>query len=157
MVMLVALSNTHVPIVATALTAEFRSVFPRHFLTSGDDGSFVAAGPLDGLQVFAKSLVPGASGFFMVQSVPGPYSDVSKAPGRIGDPAMRERALAQTCWLSVELVHTWASPEDARRFIARTMARLAPDDTAVLLRPPDGAVAFDAAVRARLAAGETVC
>ncbi|MFL9829087.1 hypothetical protein, partial [Rhodoplanes sp. SY1] len=59
---------------------------------------------------------------------------------------------------SVELVHTWAAPDDARRFVARAMARLAPPDAVVLIGPGTGtAIAFDEVVRTRLAAGDMVC
>lgn len=158
MVMLVALSNSHVPLSPEDVRGELKAIYPRHFLTTGDDGSFVVEGQQPRMDAIVKSLVPGASGFFMIHSQPCPYADLSKLPSRIPDPALRQLACAQKSWVSVELVHTWASPDDARRFVARAMACLAPPDTAVLIEPRSGsAVAFDGAVRTRLAAGDMVC
>ena len=157
MVMLVALSKSHTPLSAESVRAEFKTIYPRHFLSTGDDGSFVTEGPQLHMDAIVKSLVPGASGFFMIHSLPFPYADLSKLPGRIPDPALRQLACAQTSAMSVELVHTWAGADDAKRFVARAMACLAPADSAVLIEPGSGtAVAFDDAVRKRLAAGDMV-
>lgn len=158
MVMLVALSTSHTSLSAEGVRAALKTIYPRHFLSTGDDGSFVTEGPQLHMDAIVKSLVPGASGFFMIHSLPFPYADQSKLPGRIPDPALRQLACKQTSWMSVELVHTWAGADDARRFVARAMACLAPPDTAVLICPGSGtAVAFDAAVRTRLSAGDMVC
>ncbi|RAI39209.1 hypothetical protein [Rhodoplanes roseus] len=157
MVMLVALSRTHVPPRALHLRPALAETFPGHFRPHGEDGSFVIDGPEVAEQAIVKSLVPGAAGFFTIHSAHGRYSDVSKAPGRIADPALQRLAMAQTCWLSIDFVHTWGPTTEAYRFIARAMARLAPADTAVLLRPPtQGAAAFDEPLRKRLAAAEDV-
>jgi hypothetical protein len=91
----------------------------------------------------------------MLLSVPGPYTDFSGFARFITDPALRRKAEAQHCWLSVDLISKITSDEDAYRFIDATLAKLAPSDAAVLVKPDDNStMLFDEEVRGRLASGQ---
>jgi hypothetical protein len=63
-------------------------------------------------------------------------------------------AQAQTCWLSVDLIHRDVIEEEAYRFIGGVLAQLAPPHAAVLVHPSRLiAIAFNDQVRRELATG----
>ena len=92
---------------------------------------------------------------YMVLSVPGPYTEFSGFARSVADPSLRRKAEAQHCWLSVDLVRKFTSNEEPYRFIGAVLAKLAPADAAVLVRPEDNfTIPFDDELRQRLAAGQ---
>ena len=92
---------------------------------------------------------------FMVLSIPGPYTEFSDFARFIADASLRRKAEAQQCWLSIDLVQMMTNKDEAYRFIAVTLAKLAPADAAVVVKPEsNSAVLFTAELRSRLAAGQ---
>lgn len=155
MISLIALSDTKLTLTADELRGKLDRVFPGHFPPSRDDRGFVVDGPIAGAQFLVKSLVPGARGIFMVHDVPGPYADVSDYLDHVADPALRRQAAARTCWQSVDLVNGWSGEDEAWRFIAMTLAALAPADAAILVEPGRALVVpWSAALREALADGQ---
>jgi hypothetical protein len=74
-----------------------------------------------------------------------------------GIASLRRLAEAQTCLLSVDLMHRQAPPEEAYRFIGGALAQLAPPDAAALVHPSRLlTIAFDDQVRRKLASGGQV-
>jgi hypothetical protein len=93
----------------------------------------------------------------MLNSIRGPYSDVSDFAAAIADRSLRREAESQGCWLSVDLVHRHTTDEDAYRFVGRVLAKLAPADAAFLVNPATRTtIAFDDDIRRRLANGEQI-
>jgi hypothetical protein len=118
------------------------------------EGNFVIDGAVPGATYMIQSNVADASGLFMLHNVPGPYSEFSDFPSRLTG-SIRELALRQPCWMSVDVVIKYGTDEDAYRFIGRLLAQLAPPDSAVLLHPSRMvATAFSDAIRRQLAAGD---
>jgi hypothetical protein len=153
MISLVVLSDTYVELTADSLSKKLDEIYPGKFWPPRQQANFVVNGPAPG-QYLIKSTIPGASGLFMLLSVPGPYTDFSDFARFITDPALRRKAEAQHCWLSVDLVRKITSDEDAYRFIGAGLAKLAPADAAMLVKPDDNSVVlFDEEIRRRLAAG----
>lgn len=157
MVSLVVLSNIYVELTEDALRTRLDRVFPGRFLPPRDDHSFVVDNDADGAQFMIKSLVAGAAGLFMLNSVPGPYALFSDFLDHIADPALHAVAEAQECWLSVDLINSWTSEDEAWRFIGYALAELAPADAAALVHPGRSTtIAFNGDVRRALANGERV-
>lgn len=151
----VVLSRTRVELDAERLRAQLDQIFPGHFMPPRERGSFVIDGPVSGAAFFIQSLVPDATGSFLLQTVAGPYAEVSDFADRIVDESLRRIAHAQTAWLSVELVGRRMSDDDAYRFIGRVLAHLAPLDAAALVHPSRLVTfRFDEEVRRKLASGE---
>lgn len=153
MISLVVLSNKFVDLSASSLSKVLDELYPGKFWPPEQQANFVVGGPMFG-QFLIKSTIPGAAGFFMLISMPGPYTDFSDFARFIADPSLRRRAEAQRCWLSVDLLHNITTEEEAYRFIAAALAKLAPADAAVLVNPENNAaIVFDDDVRRRLADG----
>lgn len=152
MVSWVVLSNTHVEFKLDQVRKKLDELYPGLFLPPRDKGNFLVAGPVPG-QFLIQSSAPAAAGTFLLQSVPGPYTKFSDFAAWITNLALRQKAEAQCCWLSVDLVIKHTTEEDAYRFIGRLLAKLAPADAAVLVHPTKPiAIPFDDSVRRRLAA-----
>jgi len=150
MISWIVLFNTFADFTEDSLRTELDQLWPGQFLPQRDDGSFVVEGVVPG-QFMIKSCVPGASGVFLFDNVPGPYSDFSDLIDHIPDASLRDIARAQGCWMAVDLT---AGPGEAEgyKFIGSALARLAPPDAAVLLHPSLGtAMRFTAEVRRALA------
>jgi hypothetical protein len=155
MASLVVLSNTYVDLTLDTLRQRLDSLYPGEFLPPRNEGSFVVDGVVEGATFMIKSAVPGASGLYMLHSVPGPYTEFSNFDEFIDDPQLCEFAQSQTCWLSVDLMMRDSVPEqEAYRFIGSVLALFAPADAAALVHPTKSlTVRFDDDVRCRLAKG----
>jgi hypothetical protein len=154
MVSLVVLYDTYVELDLDALRQALDDVFPGEFLPPREQGSFVIDGAVPGATFMIKSAVKGAAGLFTLNNVPGPYTEFSDFAEYIIDPALRERAEAQSCWLSIDLIYKTDDVEGAYRFIGKTIARLAPADSAFLVHPETyHYLVFNEDVRGRLADG----
>jgi hypothetical protein len=154
MISLVALSNKHVDLTDAVLSKQLDEIYPGKFWPPRQQANFAVASADPGVFLI-KSTIPGAAGMFMLLSVPRPYTEFSDFARLIADPSLRREAEAQHCWLSVDLVGKITSPEDAYRFIGTVLAKLAPTDAAVLVKPEDNsAIRFDEDLRRRLAAGQ---
>jgi len=159
MVSWVVLSKSYVELDEKKLRAKLDEAFPGEFLPPRDQGSFVVEGPVAPAQFLIQSRVPGASGVFMLHSVPGPYTRFSDFDTFIGDRTLRRQARAQRSWLSIDLMtkHSNSTKAEAYRFISRALAKLAPSDAAFLVHPTRRIVIpFDEDVRRRLKSGEQV-
>lgn len=157
MLSLVALSNSHLELTLDSLRAHLDRIYPGHFLPPREHGTFVVVGEASGVQFLIQSNIEGAKGLFMLHSVAGPYTEFSDFHRRIAEPSLRERATAQNCWLSVDLLRPYGTDDEAYSFIARVLAHLAPTDTAALVDPePLTTIAFNDDVRLQLAKGNRV-
>ncbi len=154
MISLVVLSSSYVDLDVHSLSKALDEIYPGKFVPLEQQANFVVGGRIPG-QFLVKSTIPGAAGMFMVQSVPGPYTEFSDFARFITDASLRRKAEAQQCWLSIDLIHMFANKDDAYRFIAGALAKLAPADAAVLVKPEtNAAVFFTAELRSKLAAGQ---
>lgn len=152
MVSLVVLYRDYVELSLESLREILNEVFPGQFLPPGD-ASFVIEGPVPDATFMIKCAVQGMAGLFMLNNVPAPYTEFSDFAEFIVDPVMRELAESQSAWLSIDLIGQSAA-EDAYRFIAKVLARLAPNDAAFLVHPDTGAIIpFDENLRRALADG----
>jgi hypothetical protein len=152
MISLVVLSSTYVELTQDALRESLDRIYPGHFLPLREQGTFVIDGNEPGVEFLIQSDIPDATGMFLLYSVPGPYTAVSDFAEHVADMALRRLAQAQTCWLSVDLIHRYATDEEAYRFIGSALAQLAPPDAAVLVHPSRLiAIAFNEQVRRELA------
>ena len=148
----VVLSTSWTELTVDSLRARPDRVFPGEFLPPRERGTFVIDGPIPRAQFFINSAIANASGTFLLDSVPGPYAEVSGFAAHIGDRELRDLALAQQAWLALELIGT--ETPGAETFIGKVLADLAPEDAAVLAHPSRlTAQRFDAETRSRLAAG----
>jgi hypothetical protein len=154
MISLVALANSYVDLDVHSLSKALDELYPGKFIPLEQQANFVVGGRIPG-QFLVKSTIPGAAGMFMVQSVPGPYTEFSDFARFITDAALRRKAQAQQCWLSIDLIHMFTTKDEAYRFIASALAKLAPADAAVVVRPENNsATPFTAEVRSKLVAGQ---
>jgi len=154
MISLVVLSNSCVDLDVRSLSKALDEIYPGKFVPLEQQANFVVGGRNPG-QFLVKSTIPGAKGMFMVLSVPGPYTEFSDFARFITDASLRRKAEAQQCWLSIDLIHMFANKDEAYRFIAVALAKLAPADAAVLVKPEtNSAVVFTAELRSQLAAGQ---
>lgn len=154
MISLVVLSSSYVDLNVQALSRALDELYPGKFMPLEQQANFVVRGPGPG-QFLVKSTIPGAAGMFMVLSVPGPYSEFSDFARFIADASLRHKAEAQRSWLSIDLVHMMTNKDEAYRFIAVALAKLAPADAAVLVKPENNAaVLFTAELRNQMAAGQ---
>lgn len=154
MISLVALSKSYVDLDVQSLSKALDELYPGKFVPLEQQANFVVRGPRLG-QFLVKSTIPGAAGMFMVLSVRGPYTEFSDFARSIADASLRHKAEAQGCWLSVDLVHMMTNKDEAYRFITLALAKLAPADAAILVKPENNsAVLFTAEMRSRLAAGQ---
>jgi hypothetical protein len=152
MISLVVLSSSYVDLNVQSLSKALDELYPGKFVPPGQQANFVVGGRNPG-QFLVKSTIPGAKGMFMVLSVPGPYTEFSDFARFITDASLRRKAEAQQCWLSIDLIHMFANKDEAYRFIAVALAKLAPADAAVLVKPEtNSAVVFTAELRSQLAA-----
>ncbi len=157
MVSLVVLSNTDVELTLDTLREKLDQLYPGHFLPPREQGTFIVDGSVPGAEFLIQSNIPGAAGIFLLHSVPGPYAYVSEFAEHIADASLRRLAQAQTCWLSVDLIHKYTTEEEAYRFIGSVLAQLAPRDAAALVHPSRLiTIAFDDQVRRELASGGQV-
>ena len=150
----IALSMTWVELTVESLRARLDALFPGEFLPPRDRGTFVIDGPIERMQFAIHSAIKSAEGMFMLNSVPGPYSDVCDFAERIEYNELRDLALAQEAWLSVELIGQTLSVENACSFAGKVLAELAPQDTAVVLNLSGLTCRhFDEEIRRKLANG----
>jgi len=156
MVSWVVLANSYLDFGVDDVRQKLDEVYSGEFLPPRQKGNFVVAGPPPG-QFMIFSSVSGAAGIFLLNSVPGPYTHFSKFAEAIADPSLRASIAKQCCWLSVDLIHSKTSDEEAYRFIEQVLAKIAPADAAFLIDPDNGAVMrFDDSVRSRFANGEQI-
>jgi hypothetical protein len=154
MISLVALSSSHVDLSVQSLSKALDELYPGRFVPLEQQANFVVRSPTPG-QFLVKSTIPGAAGMFVVLSVPGPYTEFSDFARFIADASLRSKAEAQRCWLSIDLVHMMTNKDEAYRFIAVALAKLAPADATVVVKPEDNStVLFTAELRSQLAAGK---
>jgi len=154
MISLVVLSNSYVDLDVRSLSKALDEIYPGKFVPLEQQANFVVGGRNPG-QFLVKSTIPGAAGMFMVLSVPARYTEFSDFARSITDVSLRRKAEAQQCWLSIDLIHMFTNKEEAYRFITVALAKLAPADAAVLVKPEtNAAVLFTTELRSRLAAGQ---
>jgi hypothetical protein len=155
MVSWVVLSDTYVDLSLEALRKKLDEIYPGEFLPPREKGNFAVDGTVPG-QFLIQSAISGEAGLFLLNSVPGPYSDFSDYARFIKDQTVRKKALAQCCWLSIDLIGETPGT-DAYRFIGRAVGKLAPADAAFLVRPADGTVIpFTEELRHQLASGQQI-
>jgi hypothetical protein len=157
MVSWVILSNSYVELTEDKLRVKLDEAFPGEFVPQRDQGSYVVEGPVEGAQFLIQSRIAGASGTFMLNSVPGPYTLFSDFTSSIRDRTIRRQARAQQSWLSIDLMmkHSDTTEDGAYRFIGRALAKLAPRDATYLVHPTRRiVVTFDETARRRLESGE---
>jgi hypothetical protein len=136
------------------LRAQLDRLYPGEFLPPRQRGTFVVEGPVAGTQFLIHSAVAGATGMFLLQSVPGPYTEFSPFAHHIRDAALRRNALAQQAWLAIDQVGG-DNEADAYRFIGKVLADLAPGDATVLVHPERlVSYPFDAGMRLKLSKAE---
>lgn len=146
----VILCMTPVELTEETLRARLDRIYPGVFLPPRQLGTFVVSGPATGTQFLVKSAIVGATGIFILQTVPGPYTAFSPFAKNIRDAALRRIAVAQRAWLGLEQIGG-DNEADAYRFIGKVLGTLAPDDAAVLVHPSRlVAYPFDAATRLKL-------
>lgn len=149
----VVLSNTWVELTEATLRARLDRLYPGEFLPPRPHGTFVVEGPVAGAQFLITSAIAGATGMFMLHSVPGPYTEFSRFAEHIRDAALHRIAVAQQAWLGLDRVHG-DNDDEAYRFIGKVLAELAPADAAALVHPERlTTLGFDAEVRRKLANG----
>jgi hypothetical protein len=154
MVSLVALAAAWQPWSIESIRAALDELFPGEFLPPRTVGNFVVEGPVPDVTYLVQCGVTGHAGMFLIHNVPGPYDALSDLRVHIEDPDLRRMSSQHTSWLSVDLVHRHASAEDAFRFVALVMAKLAPADSVLLVHPSHALTApFTDRVRATLASG----
>lgn len=150
----VVLSDSWVELTEETLRAQLDRLYPGEFLPPREQGTFVVSGPVAGAQFLINSAIAGATGMFLLQSVPGPYTEFSPFAEHIHDAALRRRAAAQQAWLGLEQI-AGDNEDDAYRFIGKVLAALAPSDAAVLVHPSRlTAYPFDADMRRKLSNAE---
>jgi len=155
-VSLVVLASTYVDYTLDSLRAKLDEIYPGQFLPPREKANFVIDGPTPGGFLIQANL-PGAAGMFLLHNVPGPYWEYSGFAKAIVDPAIRKKAMAQCCWLSVDRIGKHASEEDGYRFIGQVLANLAPSDAAFLVHPSKLiTIVFDDELRGRLARGDPI-
>lgn len=156
MVSWVLLANSYVDFGVDEVRRKLDDAFPGQFLPPRQKGNFVVVGPAPG-QFMIFSAIPGAAGIFLLNNVPGPYTDFSKFAEAISDPSVRSSVDKQCCWMSVDLIHRNTTDEDAYCFIEKVLAQFAPADAAFLVDPDKGAtITFDDGIRGRFAKGERI-
>jgi hypothetical protein len=154
MVSLVVLSQSSPDLTLEGVQVLLDSLYPGQFLPPRDEGNFILDGAVPGAIYMIQCTVPGSSGIFMLHNVPGPYTEFSDFVGHVDDPELRDLAVRQSSWMSVDLTHAYGTEEDAYRFIGGVLAQLAPADSAVLLHPSRlTSIRFDENIRRQLAAG----
>jgi hypothetical protein len=154
MTSLVVLSTCYVELTLDTLRQRLDQAYPGYFLPPRERGTFIIDGNEPGVEFLIQSDIPDAAGMFLLHSVPGPYTAFSDFAEHIADASLRRLAEAQTCWLSVDLVHRHTTAEEAYRFIGGALAQLAPGDAAVLVHPSRlVAIEFNDQVRRELASG----
>jgi hypothetical protein len=137
-----------------ALRADLDRVYPGEFLPPRRRDTFVVSGPVAGTQFLLHSAIAGATGMFLLNSVPRPYTDFSPFADRISDLALRRHAVVQRAWLGLERIGG-TSEADAGRFIGKVLAALAPADASVLVHPARlMSFPFDAELRLKLSKAE---
>ena len=156
MISWVVLADSYVDLKLDSLRQKLDEIYPGEFLPPRLQGNFVVPGPEPG-QFLIQCHVPGAAGAFMLNSIRGPYTDVSDFAAAIADRSLRREAERQRCWLSVDLVHRHSTDEDAYRFIGQVLAELVPADAAFLVHPGRRAtIVFDDNIRRQLKNGEPI-
>jgi hypothetical protein len=137
-----------------ALRADLDRLYPGEFLPPRQRGTFVVSGPVAGTQFLIHSAIAGATGMFLLQSVPRSYTEVSPFAGRIGNAVLRRQAGVQRAWLGLEKIGG-NNEADACRFIGKVLAALAPADASVLVHSSRlVSYPFDADTRLRLSKAE---
>jgi hypothetical protein len=153
MISLVALSNTYTAFDTGIVSRKLDELYPGKFLPLDQQENFVVGGPSP-KPLLIKSTMPGRAGMFMLLSVRAPYTEFSDFAGFIADPAFRRKAEAQAAWFSIDLIGKIGSNEDAYRFIAAALVKLAPDDAVIVVKPETrAAMVLDDALRRQLAEG----
>jgi hypothetical protein len=156
MISRVVLANSYVVLGVDEVRRKLDEVYPGQFLPPRQKGTFVVTGAVPG-QFMIFSNIPGAAGIFLLNNVPGPYTDFSKFAEAISDASLRSSIAKQCCWLSVDLIHRNTTDEEAYRFIEQVLAKFAPADAAFLVDPEKGTtIPFDDKVRSLFAKGEQI-
>jgi hypothetical protein len=146
----VVLSNAWTELTVDKLRARLDAIFPGEYLPPRERGNFVIDGAVEGAQFMINCAVAGATGMYMLHSVPGPYTEFSDFADRIDEADLRTLALAQQCWLGIDCYA--GAEEDAYRFIGKVLAALAPADAVALVHPDRlTTIRFDDDLRRRLA------
>jgi len=152
----VVLTNTYVNLNLNSLREKLDELYPGQFLPPRIKGSFVVARRVPG-QFLIQSNVGGASGVFLLTSVPAHYVEFSTFAEAIADGPFRRRVEAQCCWISVDLLSGSDNEAEAYRFIEQVLAKLAPADAAFVVDPSKRiTVVFDDELRRRFAGGEMI-
>ena len=152
MVSLVVLSPTHDAYTLDTVHHDLEALF-RPLLPPREVGNFVVES-IPSASYSVQCTVPGYSGLYSIQNVAGPYAAFSDFLEHIGDPELKELAASQPFWISVDRMHSYESDREAYRFIGQLLARLAPEDAAVLVHPSKYLVRpFTPEVRRLLASG----
>ena len=156
MVSLVVLSRSSPELTLESIRNTLDKLFPGEFLPPRENANYVVDGPVHGSQFMIQVELPTCGGIFMLYNVPGPYSGFSDFLSHLREGPLRKLAAAQSCWMSVDLIHQGEKSEkSAYQFIGALLAALAPVDTAVLLHPAKMiAMEFTNAIRQQLAANE---
>jgi hypothetical protein len=150
----VVLSNTWVELTEDALRVHLDRLYPGEFLPPRERGTFVVEGPNAGMQFLINSAIAGARGMFLLQTMPGSYTEFSPFADHVSDAALRRIAADQQAWLGVERV-SGNNEDEAYRFTGKVLAALAPSDTTVLVHPSRLiSCAFDENIRRKLSNGE---
>jgi hypothetical protein len=150
----VILCGRKVELTEDTLRVRLDRIYPGEFLPPRQQGTFVVAGPVAGMQFMVKSAITGAMGIFILHTVPGPYTDVSPFARHIQDVSLRRTAVAQRAWLGLERI-AGDNEADAYRFIGKVLGTLAPDDAVALVHPSRFVTyPFDAETRRKLSDGE---
>jgi hypothetical protein len=154
MTSLVMLSQSSPDLTLDSVRSLLDTLFPGQFLPPREQGNFVIDGAVPGATYMIQCTVPGAGGMYMLHNVAVRYSEFSDFPNHLEGP-IRELALQQPCWMSIDVIGKYGTDEDAYRFIGRALAQLASPDSAVLLHPSKMvATPFTETVRRQLAAGD---
>ena len=154
MISLVALSNSYSEFDVGTVGRKLDELYPGKFLPPNQQENFVVGGPSP-KPLLIKSTMPGRAGMFMLMSVPGPYTHFSDFADTIVDQSLRRKAEMQAAWFSIDLVGKIGSTEDAYRFIAAALVKLAPGDAVILVKPETNAtLVLDDALRHQLAEGQ---
>lgn len=150
----VILCREWVELAEETLRAQLDRLYPGEFLPPRRRGTFVVEGPVAGTQFLIHSAITRATGMFLLQSVPAPYTEFSPFADHIRDAALRRNAVAQQAWLAIDQIGG-SNEADAYRFLGKVLAALAPGDASVLVHPERlVSYPFDAEMRLKLSKAE---
>jgi hypothetical protein len=153
MISLVALSNSYTEFDTGTVSRKLDELYPGKFLPPNQQENFVVGGPSP-KPLLIKSTMPGRAGMFMLLSAAAPYTEFSDFARFITDTGFRRKAETQAAWFSIDRIGKIGSSDDAYRFIAAALIKLAPDDAVIVVKPETrAAMVLDDALRRQLAEG----